>query len=82
MAKTAKTTARQRAEQARRARERAQRRERRIRTAWWAIGAGPAFVVLLLLINLAIRSGPSKDNLDSGPLSATAAAALRALTSS
>jgi hypothetical protein len=54
MARTAKTTARQRAEQARQARLRAERRARRVRTAWWAIAAGPALVVLLVLIKLAI----------------------------
>ena len=77
MAKTAKSTARQRAEHARQARERAQHRARRVRTAWWAIAAGPAFVVLLLLINVAVRSGGGTSSpLPAGPLSASALAAL------
>jgi hypothetical protein len=76
MAKTAKTTARQRAEQARLARERAQRRQRRVRTAWWAIGAVPAFVVLLLIINVAIHTSGSRSAPGTGPLSASALSAL------
>jgi hypothetical protein len=74
MAKTAKSTARQRAEQVRRERERAARRARRVRTAWWAIAAGPAFVALLLLIKVAI---PSADNTpDKATLSPAVLAAL------
>lgn len=77
MAKTAKTTARQRAEQARLARERARQRQRRVRNAWWAIGVPPAFVVLLVLINLAIHStGGSPVPPSGGPLPAAAVAAL------
>jgi len=74
MAKTAKSTARARAEQARRERERLARKARRVRTAWWAIAAGPAFVVLLLLIKVAI---PSEDNSpDTATLSPAVLAAL------
>jgi hypothetical protein len=76
MAKTAKSNARQRAEQARLARERAQRRERRLRTAWWAIAAGPAFVVLLLLINVAIRAGSGGGGTATTDLTEATAAAL------
>jgi hypothetical protein len=79
MAKTAKSTARQRAEQARLERERAARRARRVRTAWWTIAAAPAFVVLLLLIKVAIPS-PSGDA--STALSAATLSALEPAPSS
>jgi hypothetical protein len=55
--KTARSSARQRSEQARRERERAARRARRVRAAWWAIAAGPALLVLLVLIKVAIPDG-------------------------
>ena len=76
MAKPAKTTARQRAEQARLARERARRRQGRVRTAWWAIGAVPAFVVLLVIINVAIHTSGSRSAPETGPLSPAALNAL------
>jgi hypothetical protein len=76
MAKTAKTTARQRAEQARLARERARLRQRRVRQAWWVIGAAPAFVALLLLINVATQTTGSRGAPETGPLSTAALNAL------
>jgi hypothetical protein len=78
MVKSAKTTARQRAEQARLVRERAAARARRVRTAWWAIAAAPAFVVLLLIIKVATPGpgGGSTAVANSGPLSATTQAGL------
>jgi hypothetical protein len=81
MAKTAKSTARQRAEAARRQRERLERRARRVRTAWWAIAAGPAFVVLLILIKVAIPS-PSGPGDDQTALSTDTLAALAPSASS
>lgn len=76
MAKTAKSTARQRAEAARRERERLARRARRVRNAWWAIAAAPAFVVLLLLIKAAIPSPGGGDVPDTTALSPAVLAAL------
>lgn len=75
MAKTARSTARQRAEQARLARERAQRRAQRVRTAWWTIGAGPALVLLLIVIKLAIPE-PTTGGSEPTQLSAATIAAL------
>jgi hypothetical protein len=77
MAQTARSVARQRAERARQARERAARRARRIRTAWWVIAAGPAFVALLVLIRVAIPDEPVGDVASDRQLSSAVIAALR-----
>jgi hypothetical protein len=76
MVKSAKTTARQRAEQARLARERAAARARRVRSAWWAIAAAPALVVLLLLIKLATPAPSGPAPAENTALSATTMAGL------
>jgi hypothetical protein len=65
-----------RSEQVRRARERRRRVDRRLRRAWWAIAAGPALVVLLVLVKLAIPEGTVAP-VAAGPLPDDVAAALQ-----
>jgi hypothetical protein len=57
-------------------RQRRLRVEGRLRKAWWAIVAGPAVVVLMVLINLAIPTTPVHSTA-AGPLPADVVAALQ-----
>src|SRR5262249_24595977 len=73
---TRSTRARARSDKGRAMRERRLRGEGRLRNAWWAIIAGPVLVVLMVLINLAIRTTPVHPTA-AGPLPADVLAALQ-----